>query len=258
MIWAACWAGRWRLAAGGSGVIHSATLDTDRSVPDAAAFRMSRSVSIPARNAPCMTTAEPTFASTMRAAAVATGVSGVVVATRVVIRSRSNAPDDVRVLPPSVTPSHLIEIGVAVRGGGPGEFLGEHAPGGARPQREAGPLLPEHLERRLVERGVGTLGGDGIPDFLKAVYQLEELAGEIVHAITFRASVNRSARQDEGPRIWRPAATGRASRCAAELRPGPEPMAAGRCLRLGRVNCEEVGVPVPGPRTSPSRRPPPA
>src|SRR5215468_10561520 len=134
MIWAASSADMSGLADCGSGVIHSDTLATDRSVPEAAAFRMSRSVSIPARNAPCMTTADPTFASTMRAAAVATGVSGVVVATRVVMRSRSNAPDDVRGLPPSVTPSHLIEIGVAVGGGGPGEFLGEHPPERARPQ----------------------------------------------------------------------------------------------------------------------------
>jgi hypothetical protein len=64
----------------------------------------------------------------MAAAAVATDVSGVVAATRVVMRSCSTAPDDVRGLPPSVTPSHLIEIAIAVGGGRPGQFLGEHLP----------------------------------------------------------------------------------------------------------------------------------
>jgi hypothetical protein len=73
----------------GSGLIQSETTDTDRSCPDAAARITSRSVKIPARNEPCMTMAEPTFACTMIAAAAPTGVSGVVAATRLFMRSRS-------------------------------------------------------------------------------------------------------------------------------------------------------------------------
>src|SRR5215831_12509160 len=190
MIWAASSTGVSGLADWGSGVIHSETLDADRSVPDAAAFSTSRSVSIPARNVPCMTTVEPTFASTMPAAASATDASGLVFATRVVMRSRSTGRDDVPGLPGSVTSPDLIEIDVAVWGGWPAHLLGEHSPQRARPQRHAGPPHPEHLERRLIESSVGTLRGDGIPDFLETVNQLEEPVGKIVHAITFPCGVS--------------------------------------------------------------------
>src|SRR5215475_5931959 len=86
MIWAASSADVSGLTAWGSGVIHSDTKDADRSCPDAAARRTSRSVRMPTRNRPCRTTAEPTFASTMPVAASDTGVSGVVVATRAFMR----------------------------------------------------------------------------------------------------------------------------------------------------------------------------
>src|SRR5215471_17730850 len=134
MIWAASSTGVSGLADWGSGVIHSETLDADRSVPDAAAFSTSRSESIPARKVPCMTTVEPTFASTMPAAASATDASGHVFATPVVMRSRSTALDDVPGFRRSGTPTHLIEIGVAVGGGWSVHLVGEHAPQRARPQ----------------------------------------------------------------------------------------------------------------------------
>src|SRR5215831_8353456 len=154
MIWAASSAGVSGLADRGSWVIHSETLDADRSVPDAAAFRTSRSVSISARNVSCMTTVEPTFASTMPAAASATDAPGLVVATRVVMRSRSTARHDVPGFRRSVTSPDLVEIGVAVWGGRSAHLLGEHSPQRASPQGHAGPPQPEHLERRLIESSV--------------------------------------------------------------------------------------------------------
>src|SRR6478735_724234 len=126
-----------------------------------------------------MTTVEPTFASTMPVAASDTDASGLVFATRVVMRSRSTARDDVPGFPRSVTPAHLIVISVAVRSGWPAHLLGEHSPQRTRPQRHAGPPHPEHLERRLIESSVGALRGDGIPDFLETVDQLEEPVGKI-------------------------------------------------------------------------------
>ena len=81
IIWAASSTAVSGLADCGSGVIQADTADADRSSPDAAARSTSRSVRMPARKGPCMTTAEPTFAATMPAAASATGVAGVVVAT---------------------------------------------------------------------------------------------------------------------------------------------------------------------------------
>jgi hypothetical protein len=47
---------------------------------------------------------------------------------------------------------------------------------------------------------VGMLRGDGVPDFLKAVDQLEKPVGEIVHVTTSVRSVNRPVRQGEGLR----------------------------------------------------------
>jgi hypothetical protein len=64
----------------------------------------------------------------MAAAAAATDASDVVAATRVVMRSRSTARDDVPGLPGSVTPAHLIEISVEVGAGWPAHLLGEHFP----------------------------------------------------------------------------------------------------------------------------------
>ncbi len=81
-----------------------------------------------------MTTVEPTFASTMPAAAAATEVSSVVFATWVVMRSRNTARDDVPGFPRSVTTPHLIEISVGVGGGWAAHLLGEHPPQRARPQ----------------------------------------------------------------------------------------------------------------------------
>src|SRR5215467_6540043 len=121
MIPAASSTGVSGLADCGSGVIQSFTRDTRRSSPDAAERSTSRSVRIPARNRPCITMAEPTFALIMPAAASATGVSGEVSATRVLIKSRSTTRGTR--LAGSVTAAHLVEFAVEMGGGRPGQLL---------------------------------------------------------------------------------------------------------------------------------------
>src|SRR5262249_49473513 len=133
----------------------------------------SRSVRIPARNRPCMTTAEPTFACTMTAAASATDVSGEVSATRMLIRSRRTV---MAAGPASATAAHLVQFSVERGAGGLRAFLGQHPPQRAGPRRQMGPFLPEDLQSRLVELGIGTLRRDGVPDLLKVVNHVEELA----------------------------------------------------------------------------------
>jgi DNA-binding transcriptional LysR family regulator len=76
-------------ACSGSLVIHADTGEFVRSLPDAAARSTSRSVRIPARKRLCKMSADPTFCLTMAAAADATGSSGLVVTTRVVMTSRT-------------------------------------------------------------------------------------------------------------------------------------------------------------------------
>src|SRR5216683_5963888 len=49
---------------------------------------------------------------------------------------------------------------------------------------------------------MGTLRGDGIPDFLKTLNQVEELSGVIIHGITLRASVSRQPLQRREPASW--------------------------------------------------------
>src|SRR5262249_46793756 len=181
MIWAASSTRVSGLADCGSAVIHADTGDTVRSSPEAAARRTSRSVRIPTRNGPCMTTAEPTFALTMPVAAVATDASRVVVTTRESIRSRSAVTaTGSRSRGASIPPPYLIQLGVAVGTGRPGELLGEHQPQCACPCGQAGPLLPEHLESCLIELRMSPLCADGVPDVLKTVNQVEELAGQLI------------------------------------------------------------------------------
>ena len=87
MICAASSTGVSRPADCGSLVIQADTGIVVRSDPDAAALSTSRSVRMPAKKGPCMTSAEPTFSRTISAAASATGLSGLVDIIRACIRS---------------------------------------------------------------------------------------------------------------------------------------------------------------------------
>src|SRR5690349_21825116 len=160
------------LADCGSGVIQSATRAVRRSSPEAAERSTSRSVRIPARNRPCITMAEPTFALTIPAGASATGVSGGVSHTLEPIRSRGITRGSR--LAGSVTAAHLVEFAVKMRGGRPGQFLRQHPPQRTGPRGQIGPFLPEELQSGLVELDMGLIRRDSVPHVLEAVNRVEE------------------------------------------------------------------------------------
>src|SRR5581483_2420251 len=146
-------------AASGSFVIHADTGVVASSPPDAAARSTSRSVRMPARNFPCMTSADPAFARTIAAAAEATESSGSTHTTWARIRSRSTAF--------SATFTDLIKLGVGVRSGRSGQFLRQQPPQRTRPGGQLRPPHPEQLERDLVELHVRALWGNSVGEILE-------------------------------------------------------------------------------------------
>src|SRR5258708_36973223 len=185
MICAASSADMSGLADCGSGDIHFATSETERSSPEAAARSTRRWVGVPARNVPCRTTTEPTLARTIPAAASVTVVSGPAITTPVFIRSLSFAMGFLmRRRWVSAALPDLINLRVPVRSGRPRHLLREHAPQRAGPGGQARPPLPEHLQRRLIEPGVRLLRGEAASHLLKLVHQLEEPIADIIHQIT--------------------------------------------------------------------------
>jgi uncharacterized protein (DUF2252 family) len=180
----------------GSLVIHAETWTMVRSVPDAAARRTSRSVRMPARKLPCMTRAEPTLSRTISAAASDMGLSGVVSTTRVCIIS----PTVRARRPSSATFAHLEQLGV-VRGGRPGELLGEQSPERPGPGRQLRPPHPEQLQRRLVELGMRLVRADRVGEVLELVDQVEEPVGAIIHSHHLRRGRAASAAETGAERI---------------------------------------------------------
>src|SRR5713226_3480419 len=118
---------------------------------------------MPARKGPCMTRAEPTFSRTISAAASATGVSGLVDTIRECIRSPTVKTRRLA----SATFADLIELGVVVRGGWPGELFGQQPPQRTRPRGQLRPPHPEQLEGRLVKLGVRLLRRYRVSEILK-------------------------------------------------------------------------------------------
>src|ERR1700734_1589931 len=194
MIWAASSAVVSRLAACGSADIHAVTSEAVRSSPEPAARSTSRSVRMPARNDPCMTTTDPTLARTIPAAAWLTVVSGATVTTLVFIRSLScvivpsgsggRAAGSGAARSGSAAVPDLVEFGVEVRSGRSRHLLGQHAPQRAGPCRQAGPPLPEHLQRGRVELLVRLFRRQAPGEFLEVMYQVEEPVANFVHTIT--------------------------------------------------------------------------
>src|SRR5580693_384582 len=171
-------------ACSGSLVIHADTGEFVRSLPDAAARSTSRSVRMPVRKRLCMMSADPTFCRTMAAAASATGSSGLVVTTRVVITSRTVSVRPGR-LESSATLADLIEFRVRVRGGRAGQFLGQHAPQRPGPRGNLRPSHPEDLQGCLIELGVRLLGRDRVGEVLELMDEFEEAVCVSFHVITF-------------------------------------------------------------------------
>src|SRR3984957_1352211 len=120
---------------------------------------------MPARKRPCMISADPTFRCTMAAAASATGSSGLVTTTRVVIRSLTVSARRGS----SATFAYLVELRVRARRGRAGQFLRQQVPERTGPRGKPRPLHPEHLQRRLVELHVRTFGGDRVGEVIELV-----------------------------------------------------------------------------------------
>src|SRR5579875_1910385 len=177
MIWAASSTGVPGTADCGSGVIHAEAGTAVRSVPDAAALSTSRSVRMPARKCPCMMKADPTFSRTISAATSATGLSGAAETTLVFISSPTvpaRRPLSATSCPLSATLADLVELGIALRGGRPGQFRGQQPPQRARPRRQMRPSHPEELEGCLVELGVSSLGGNRVSEIFELMHEVEE------------------------------------------------------------------------------------
>src|ERR1700683_4512397 len=165
MTWAASSTVVSGVAACGSLVMNADTATPVRSVPDAAALSMSRSVRMPARKEPCMTRAEPTRSRTISAAASAMGLPGLASTTRVGMTS----PTVKARRPSSATFADLEQRGVVVRSGRPGQLLGEQPPQRTGPGRKFRPAHPEQLQRHLVEFGMGLIRADRVGEVLELV-----------------------------------------------------------------------------------------
>src|SRR3984893_11174722 len=177
-------------ADGGSLVIQAETWTEERAVPHDAARGTPRAVRMPARKGPCMTRAEPTRSRTISAAASDMGLSGVVRMTRVCIIS----PTVRARRPSSATFADLEQLGV-VRGGRPGELLGEQPPERPGPGRQLRPAHPEQLERRLVELGMCLVRTDRVGEVLELVDQFEKPVDATIHSHHLRRGVRRRPRK---------------------------------------------------------------
>ena len=121
------------LAVTGSPVIQSATRDEVRSARAAAARSTSRSVKIPIKVDPSITTADPNRPFSMLAATSATDVLGVVENTSDVMISFNVTMSAPHVSVSTALASDLVDPGVPGRRGGIGEIVVQLAPERASP-----------------------------------------------------------------------------------------------------------------------------